>query len=102
ANFSNTVAIEPAAAIAMAPTQLEAKDSQDAITISWSPPVVSVDGTTPPPIVGYNVYRRSARRDQGGELLNSEPVTGTSFTDTKFQYLAEYFYFVRALSPGAN
>ena len=102
ANFSNTVAIEPATAIAMAPTHLGAIDSQDAITISWSPPGVSVDGATPPSVVGYNVYRRSAKRELGGELLNSEPVTGTSFTDTKFQYLAEYVYFVRALSQGVN
>lgn len=102
ATFSNTVAIEPAPAIAMAPTKLEAKDLQDAITISWSPPTANVDGATPPSVAGYNVYRRLAKRDLGGELLNSEPVTSTSFTDTKFQYLADYVYFVRALSQGAN
>lgn len=102
ATFSNTVAIEPAPAIAMAPTELEAKDLQDAITISWNPPTANVDGATPLSIVGYNVYRRPAKRDLGGERLNSEPVTSTSFTDTRFQYLVDYVYFVRALSQGAN
>jgi hypothetical protein len=102
AMFSNTVAVEPAHAVASAPIKLEAKDLQDAITISWSPPVESIDEVTPPSVVGYNVYRRPAKRSLGGELLNSEPVTGTSFTDTKFQYLADYVYFVRALSQGAN
>ena len=100
--FSNTVAIEPAQAIAMAPTKVEAEDLQDAVKISWSPPSANVDGATLTSVVGYNVYRRSAKRDLGGELLNSEPVTGTSFTDTKFQYLADYVYFVRALSQGTS
>jgi len=100
--FSNTVAIEPAPAIAMAPTKLEATDSPDAINISWSPPAANVDGAAPPSVVGYNVYRRLAKRDLRGELLNSEPLASTSFTDTKFQYLADYVYFVRALSQGAN
>src|SRR6185437_6020333 len=43
--FSNTVAVEPASAIALAPTGLNAKaDVQGALTISWSPPAANVDG----------------------------------------------------------
>jgi hypothetical protein len=100
--FSNTVAVEPAPGIALPPVTLVAVDVQDAITISWSPPAGNVDGVTPASVVGYNVYRRSAKYDFGGDLLNSEPISGTSFTDTKFQYLSDYVYFVRALSQGAN
>jgi hypothetical protein len=103
AAFSNTVAVEPAQAIALPPADLTAKaDVQDAITISWSPPAANVDGGTPASVVGYNVYRRAAKRDFGGELLNPEPVAPASFTDTKFQYLIDYVYFVRALSQGAS
>lgn len=103
AAFSNTVAVEPAPAIALAPAALTAKaDVQDTITISWSPPAANVDGVTPASVVGYNIYRRAAKRDFGGELLNPEPLTVASFTDTKFQYLVDYVYFVRALSQGAS
>jgi hypothetical protein len=103
AAFSNTVAVEPAPAIALPPADLSAKaDVQDAVTISWSPPAANVDGVTPASVVGYNVYRRAAKRDFGGELLNPEPLAATSFTDTKFQYLVDYVYFVRALSQGAS
>ena len=102
-SFSNTVVVEPAPAIALPPADLNAKaDVQDAITISWSPPATDVDGVTPAFVVGYNIYRRAARRAFGGELLNPEPLTGTSFTDTRFQYLVDYVYFVRSLSQGAN
>jgi hypothetical protein len=103
AAFSNTVAVEPAPGIAMPPTELSVRGgAQNAITISWTPPAGNADGASPASVAGYNVYRRSAKRDFGGELLNSEPVTGTSFTDDKFQYLVDYLYFVRALSQGAN
>lgn len=103
AAFSNTVAIEPALAISLPPANLSAKDdSQDAVAISWNAPSTNVDGVTPASVVGYNIYRRAAKRGFGGELLNTEPVTGTSFTDTKFQYLIDYVYFVRALSQGAS
>jgi len=103
AAFSNTVAVEPAPEIALPPVDLIAKANvQDAVTISWSPPAANVDGATPASVVGYNLYRRRARRDSGGELLTPEPLTVTSFTDTTFQYVADYVYFVRALSQGAS
>ncbi len=103
AAFSNTVAIEPAPGIAMPPTNVSAiADAQDVVTITWLAPIANVDGITPSAAVGYNVYRRLQRRDLGGDLLNSEPISATSFTDTKFQYQVDYVYFVRALSQGAN
>lgn len=101
--FSNTVAIEPAPMIAQPPEGLSAKsEQQDAITISWNPPAANVAGSSPATVVGYNVYRRNARRRLGFELLNPEPLTAAGFTDTRFQYLVEYVYVVRALSPGAS
>ncbi|HTF37068.1 MAG TPA: fibronectin type III domain-containing protein, partial [Blastocatellia bacterium] len=70
AAFSNTVAVEPALAIALPPANLSAKDdSQDAVAISWNAPSANVDGITPPSVVGYNIYRRAAKRVFGGELL---------------------------------
>lgn len=103
AAFSNTVAIEPAPGIAMPPTNVNAvANAQDVITITWLAPVANVDGITPSAVVGYNVYRRLQKRDIGGDLLNSEPISVTSFTDSKFQYAEDYVYFVRALSQGAN
>jgi len=103
AAFSNTVAVEPLPAVAMPPSDLVAKaEVQDVITISWSPPAANVNGVSPASVVGYNIYRRTAKRDFGGELLNSDPVTEPSFSDTRFQYLVDYVYFVRALSSGSS
>lgn len=103
AAFSNTVAIEPAPGIAMPPTNVSAiADAQDVVTITWLAPIANIDSVNPATVVGYNVYRRSQKRDFGGALLNSEPITAATFADTKFQYQADYVYFVRALSQGAN
>lgn len=103
AAFSNTVAIEPATALAMPPTALRAAaPAQDLVAISWNAPDANVDGTRPASVVGYNVYRRNAKKEAGGRLLNPEPVTDTSFSDKDFEYRTEYTYFVRALSQGAN
>lgn len=103
AAFSNTVAVEPVASVASSPTNLAARsEAQDVIRLSWTPPSINVDQASPASVVGYNIYRRPSRRDFGGELLNTEPISGATYDDTKFQYLVEYSYFVRALSPGAN
>jgi hypothetical protein len=103
AAFSNTVAIEPAPGIALPPTGLRVEaPTQDVVALSWSAPDANVDGTRPAAIVGYNVYRRNAKREMGGRQLNTEPVTDSNFADNDFQYQTEYTYFVRALSQGAN
>jgi hypothetical protein len=103
ANFSNSVAIEPAPGVSMPPTDLTVKAvTQDEVSLSWGAPATNVDGVTAASVVAYNVYRRMARQESGGELLNNEPITGTSFIDKKFEYLSDYVYFVRTLSQGAN
>ena len=101
--FSNSVAVEPAPGIAMPPSGLTvAAQAQDGVTLSWSAPEANVDGTQPAAVVGYNLYRRNAKRASLGAPLNAEPLNATTFTDTKFQYGVDYIYLVRALSQGAN
>ncbi|HSB10574.1 MAG TPA: fibronectin type III domain-containing protein [Blastocatellia bacterium] len=102
AALSNTVAVEPTPGIALPPTELRVNAQQDAVILSWNPPSANIDGSSPASVVGYNVYRRSARRDTNDSPLNGEPVAATTFTDARFQYLTEYVYSVRALSQGAT
>jgi hypothetical protein len=102
AAFSNTVAVEPAARVALPPRDLRGvAPSQDMITLTWSAPEANVDGTQPASLAGYNVYRRRGNRDAGGELLNDEPISESTFNDTGFTYKLDYVYVVRALSQGA-
>ena len=101
AAFSNFFMLEPAARVASAPASLSTGVSQDAITLSWTAPSQNVDSTTPPNIVGYNVYR-SVSANQVGTLLNKTPINATTYTDEAFEFGKEYFYFVRAVSVGTG
>jgi hypothetical protein len=101
AGFSNYYLLEPAAAIASAPTSLSTSLSQDAVTLSWTSPPANVDGTTPANILGYNVYRSPSDK-QPAKLLNQQPVTTANYRDEFFEFGKEYFYFVRAVSTGAG
>jgi len=57
ASFSNFLKIEPAARIAQPPTVTKTDVAENGITVSWQPPTVNIDGSTPPNLLGYNVYR---------------------------------------------
>jgi fibronectin type 3 domain-containing protein len=103
AAFSNSVAFEPAAAIALEPGNLKiANQAQDEVTLQWDEPPSNVDGSSPASLVGYNLYRMKSNRKIAGETLNPEPITSTSFVDRTIQYKTEYTYIVRSLSQGAN
>lgn len=103
AAFSQTVAVEPLMTIAQPPAGLAAKDeSQDTVKLIWNPPTANTDGSGPASVVGYNIYRRTARREGFGRPINSDPVTETSFADRNFQYQTEYVYVVRTLSQGTR
>lgn len=100
AAFSNFVLIEPAAKIASNPTSLSLEISQEAVVLKWTAPASNVDGSLPPNILGYNVYR-SVSKTEPGKLLNAAPVSDTYFADEFFEFGKEYYYFVRAVSLGS-
>jgi hypothetical protein len=102
AAFSNFLLIEPTAKIAQNPTDVSAKVSQEKIEISWSAPTQNVDGSQPPNILGYNVYRTTVDNEQSPKLLNSSPVTNIFFADLFFDFGKNYRYFVRTVSIGSG
>lgn len=101
AAFSNFFLLEPSARIAEAPSSLTTELSQEAVRLTWVSPSANVDGTTPPNLLGYNVYR-SESETTPARLLNTSPVSGVSFDDRFFEFGKDYFYFVRAVSLGTD
>lgn len=100
AAFSNFLLIEPTARIAEAPQNPTVTVSQESIDINWSTPTRNIDGSTPPNILGYNIYRISPD-EQTPRLLNSSPVTSTRYADSFFEFGKNYRYFVRTISIGS-
>jgi len=101
AAFSNFFLIEPTARVAGNPTSLAAEITQNAIGLQWDEPLSNADGSTPPNIIGYNIYRSESEKISG-RLLNTTPVTDTEFEDRFFEFDKRYFYFVRAVSIGGE
>ena len=104
AAFSNFLTIEPAARIAQPPTlQSPAKIAEDAITLTWNPPVANIDGSTPVNLLGYNVYRLDESQSEPNQTpINSSLVSGTTYTDRNFKFGTDYRYLVRSVSLGTG
>lgn len=105
AAFSNFFLMEPAARVAEPPTLVKTGNeySETAITITWTPPAKNIDQSTPPNLLGYNVYRvLESKPEVDPKPLNREPVTGTQFADKTFKFDEHYSYFVRAVSLGTE
>ena len=100
AAFSNFLLIEPTAKIAQNPTDVSANVSQERIEIKWNAPKQNVDGSTPPNILGYNIYRTAVDADQPPKLLNASPFSDTVYSDLFFEFGKTYRYFVRTVSIG--
>ncbi|MEJ7846670.1 MAG: hypothetical protein WKF92_01115 [Pyrinomonadaceae bacterium] len=101
ASFSNFLLVEPASKIAGSPASLSASLSQEAVTLTWIAPAANVDGTTPPNVLGYNIYRSASDKD-AARLLNKTPMGETRFADEFFEFDKEQFYFVRGVSVGTG
>lgn len=96
--FSNFLIIEPTEMIANNPTGLAGKVSQNAVQLQWNAPISNVNGSTPPNIIGYNVYR--ILESGAAKSLNDVPITTNNFDDKFFEFGINYKYFVRTISLG--
>jgi hypothetical protein len=104
APFSNFLLIEPAPTVSRPPAPTGPPEvTQDAIILRWHPPAANIDNSTPPNLLGYNVYRTDRTPgDAPARPLNPEPLTSTSYSDQNFQFGEEYSYVIRAVSLGTG
>jgi hypothetical protein len=85
--------------ISLPPSQLRTVVRVDRIEIRWTAPDANLDGSKPPLVKGYNVYRNTP---SGTPVrLNMSPVAAPYFMDRDFEFGARYFYHVAALSGAA-
>jgi hypothetical protein len=91
AGFSNQAVIAPAA-IPLPPPGLEAEVRQDAILLRWAVPTENMDGSKPPRIYGYNIYRASEPGVSTPLPMNPTPLQKTEFKDVHFQFDKTYYY----------
>ncbi len=93
AGFSNQALITPIP-IPLAPAGLSAVGSQNSIRLRWIAPSENMDGSQPPRIAGYNIYRSEDSQKVLPILINREPVQNPVFDDLNFRFDTTYHYSV--------
>jgi fibronectin type 3 domain-containing protein len=61
-----------------------------------------MDGSVPPRIAGYNVYRSEDPKSFSAVPLNHEPVKNPEFEDRNFEFDKTYFYCVSVVGSREN
>jgi hypothetical protein len=101
AGFSNQVYLAPIA-IPAAPADLRLTPAQDMVRLDWTPPSENADGTRPPGIVGYNVYRSEESQPLPDAPLNQELLQAPEFEDRNFNFGKTYHYAVSVIASTGN
>jgi len=78
------------------PCGLTAAVFSDRIEIHWTVPEANADGTKPPLLKGYNIYRSATGEEP--VLLNMSPETMPPYSDVSFVFGKKYAYRVAALT----
>jgi len=101
AGLSNRVFIAPLP-IPLAPVDLSARVSQTKITLKWEDPRQNMDGSTPPRVAGYNLYRSESAADFPSAPLNPIPLESPGYEDSNFHFDKTYFYAVTVVGNEAD
>ncbi len=107
AAFSNFLFVEPAASVSLPPKLNDnVAIAESSITINWDRPAANIDGTTPPNLLGFNIYRATRSQNEPAQTpINGPrpvPATQTQFVDQNLNVGEEYVYVVRAVSLGTG
>lgn len=94
-DFSGPAALIPKV-LPSPPSELQGVVKNDAIELRWQAPTDNFDGSKPPQVKGYNLYRSLP----GGPpvRLNTDLISATEATDATFEFGKETSYTVRAAS----
>ncbi len=101
AGLSNQVVFNPIP-IPPAPEGLSYQVTQEYVRIRWEPPQANTDGSQPPRIAGYNVYKSADPKLFPPNPINAEPLAAPELTDHDFQFDSTYYYRATVVGNLAN
>jgi len=94
-DFSEWVSIVPIN-VAVPPKGLKAKPGRNRLNLTWEAPPLSLDGSQPAQVTGYNLYR--ALGSERPKRINQDLILETRFPDRSIEFGRTYTYWVRAVS----
>ncbi|MFC2157887.1 fibronectin type III domain-containing protein [Acidobacteriota bacterium] len=94
--FSSPVKFEPEA-VSLPPLNLRVEVFKEKIELRWDAPQANIDGSSPPVLEGYNLYRQEEGEEgEDKKKLNSVLLVQNFYEDSKFSYGSIYSYSVRS------
>jgi len=91
--YSTPISFE-AKILSFPPVNFRAEVFADRIRMKWDPPGENIDSSTPPLVVGYNLFRAAEKFK--AVRLNSALIKEQTYDDTSFDFGTTYSYFIRA------
>jgi hypothetical protein len=76
--------------------------TRDCVQLRWQAPLANMNGSKPPTIGGYNVYRSEDPQQSSPVPLNRQPLSAPEYADREFQYDKTYYYQVSVLGGTRN
>lgn len=101
AGFSNQALITPVA-IPLSPSGFSAKVAEDLIRLEWVEPTENMDGSKPPRIAGYKIYKAEGSGEFGSTPIHPDLVQKPGFEDRDFQFDKLYRYIIRTVGSARN
>lgn len=101
AGLSNQSIVAPVP-IPPPPRNLSAEVTQDFIRLKWAAPAENMDGSVPPRIAGYNIYRTEDPKNFPAAPLNHDLVSKPEFEDRDFVFDKTYYYSVSIVGSREN
>lgn len=101
AGFSNKVTFAPVV-IPPAPSGLSAVLEEDCIRLKWNAPLENMDGSKPPRIAGYKIFKAEGSAEFPPEPIHADLVQGTVFEDRSFEFDKTYRYAIRTVGSAQN
>jgi hypothetical protein len=101
AGLGNQAFIAPVA-IPLPPNDFSGQATEDSIRIHWTAPIANMDGSKPPRIAGYNVYRSEDRQKFPPAPLNPQPLQALQYDDRSFLFDKVYYYALSVVGSREN
>jgi hypothetical protein len=101
AGLSNQVFIAPVSMPA-APGPPAFEIAEDRIRVTWKEPQANTDGSTPPTVAGYNLYRAETPDGFGAVPLNASLLPKPEYEDRAFEFGKTYYYAVSVVGSREN
>jgi len=89
-------------ALPLPPKEIAADTSENEIRLRWTPSSENRDGSQPPVIEGYNVYRAESPEAFTDAPLNASPLVRAEYRDRDFRFDKTYFYAVSVVGSLQN